>query len=33
MYIDYGIENKIEYILDTVLKEARKEEKLTNSSL
>jgi hypothetical protein len=29
MYIDYGINNKIEYILDTVLKEARKEEKLT----
>ena len=29
MYIDYGIENKIEYLLDTVLKEARKEEKLT----
>ncbi len=29
MHIDYGIEDKIEYILDTVLKEARKEEKLT----
>ena len=29
MHIDYEINNKIEYILDTVLKEARKEEKLT----
>lgn len=29
MHIDYGIEDKIEYLLDTVLKEARKEEKLT----
>ena len=29
MYIDYGIENKIEYLLDVILKEARKEEKLS----
>ncbi len=29
MHIDYEINNKIEYILDTVLKEARKEKKLT----
>ena len=29
MYIDYGIEDKIEYLLDVILKEARKEEKLS----
>src|SRR5688500_20324115 len=29
MHIDYGIENKIEYLLDVILKEARKEEKLS----
>ena len=29
MYIDYRIENKIEYLLDVILKEARKEEKLS----
>jgi hypothetical protein len=29
MYINYGIENKIEYLLDIILKEARKEEKLS----
>lgn len=29
MYINYGIENKIEYLLDVILKEARKEEKLS----
>ena len=26
MYIDYGIEDKIEYCLDVILKEAKKEE-------
>ena len=30
MHIDYGIEDKIEYCLDTILKEAKKENKLTN---
>jgi hypothetical protein len=29
MHIDYGIENKIEYLLYVILKEARKEEKLS----
>src|ERR687898_284723 len=29
MYIDYGIEDKIKYLLDVILKEARKEEKLS----
>src|SRR5918993_1340498 len=29
MYIDYGIEDKIKYLLDIILKEARKEEKLS----
>src|SRR5215204_5712236 len=29
MHIDYGIENKIEYCIDIILKEARKEEKLS----
>jgi hypothetical protein len=28
MHIDYGIEDKIEYCLETVLKEARREERL-----
>ena len=28
MYIDYGIEDKIEYCLDIILKEAKKENKL-----
>ena len=30
MYIDYGIEDKIEYCLDIILKEAKKENKLAN---
>ena len=30
MHIDYGIEDKIEYCLDVILKEAKKENKLTN---
>ena len=29
MHIDYGIEDKIEYCLDIILKEARKEERLS----
>ena len=29
MHIDYGIKNKIEYCLETALKEARKEERLS----
>jgi hypothetical protein len=29
MYIDYEIEDKIKYLLDVILKEARKEEKLS----
>ena len=29
MHIDYGIEDKIEYCLETILKEARKEERLS----
>ena len=29
MHIDYGIEDKIEYLLDVILKEARKEEKFS----
>ena len=29
MFIDYKINNKIEYLLDVILKEARKEEKLS----
>jgi hypothetical protein len=29
MYIDYNIEDKIKYLLDIILKEARKEEKLS----
>ena len=28
MHIDYGIEDKIEYLLDVILKEARKEEQI-----
>ena len=28
MHIDYGIEDKIEYCLDVILKEARKEEQI-----
>ena len=30
MHIDYGIEDKIEYCLDVILKEAKKENKLAN---
>jgi hypothetical protein len=30
MYIDYGIKDKIEYCLDIILKEAKKENKLAN---
>ena len=30
MHIDYGIEDKIEYCLDIILKEAKKENKLSN---
>jgi hypothetical protein len=33
MHIDYGIEDKIEYCLDIILKEAKKENKLTNQLL
>ena len=29
MYIDYEIEDKIKYLLEVILKEARKEEKLS----
>ena len=28
MHIDYGIEDKIEYCLDVILKEAKKEEQI-----
>jgi hypothetical protein len=33
MYIDYGIKNKVEYCLDIILKEAKKENKLANQLL
>ena len=33
MHIDYGIENKIEYCLDVILKEARKEEQINLPTL